>query len=74
MVIGQVAVTSGSRSNAAATRRRIARRRRATRYAGSPAASQVDQCEPSKRPAPREEAREELLARESPEVGHERDC
>jgi len=68
-------VTSGSRCNAAAIRRRIARRRRAsatdrTRYAASRVASDLDKDEPSKGSAPREEAREDLLAEESSESGH----
>ena len=65
-------VTSGSRRNEAATRRRIARRRRVitARSAGSRVASHFDKDEPSKGSAPREEAREDLLAEESSESGH----
>jgi hypothetical protein len=68
-------VTSGSRFNVAATRRRIARRRLASaadraRYAGSRVASDFDKDELSKGSAPREEAREDLLAEESSESGH----
>jgi len=65
-------VTSGSRGNAAAIRRRIARRRRASatdrvRYAASRVASDLG--EPSKGSAAREEVREDLLAEESSESG-----
>jgi hypothetical protein len=64
----QVAMTIGSRFDATAARRSIARRRRVSaidraRYAGSRVASDSDRDEP-KRPVPREEAREDLLAQE----------
>jgi hypothetical protein len=73
----RVAVNSGSRSYVAAARRRIARRRLASatdlaRYAGSRVASYFDKGEPIRGSARREEAREDLLARESLEFGHER--
>ena len=68
-------MTRGSRCSAAATRRRIARRRLAgaadrARYAGSRVASDFDNDEPDKGSAPREEVREDLLAEESSESGH----
>ena len=74
----RVVVNSGSRSYVAATRRRIARRRLASatdlaRYPGSRVGSYFDKGERIRVAARREEAREELLARESSGVGHERD-
>jgi hypothetical protein len=71
-------MTSASRSSVAATRRRIARRRLASatdlaRYPGSRVGSYFDKGERIRVSARREEAREELLARESSELGHERD-
>jgi hypothetical protein len=67
-----------SRPSVAATRRRIARRRLTSatdlaRYPGSRVGSYFDKGERSRGSARREEAREELLARESSELGHERD-
>jgi hypothetical protein len=72
-------MNSGSRSSVAATRRRIARRRLASatdlaRPPGSRAGRYFDKGERiSRASARREEAREELLARESSEFGDERD-
>jgi len=72
-------MNSGSRSSVAATRRRIARRRRLAsatdlpRYPGSRVGSYSDKGERSRGSARREEARDELLAGESSELGRERD-
>lgn len=67
-----------SRSYVAATRLRIARRRLASatdlaRYAGSHVGSYFDKGERIRPSARREEARDESLARESLELGRERD-
>ena len=71
-------MNNGSRSSVAATRRRIARRRLASatdlaRYPGSRVGSYFDKGERIRASARREEARDESLARESSEFGHERD-
>ena len=71
-------MNNGSRSSVAATRRRIARRRLASatdlaRYPGSSVGSYFDKGERIRASARREEARDESLARESSEFGHERD-
>ena len=71
-------MNNGSRSSVAATRRRIARRRASAtdlaRYPGSRVVgSYFDKGERIRASARREEARDESLARESSEFGHERD-